>query len=218
MTATSSAVLIEPAGQTASAPARGPQEIVELVDTRFAPDDEQRYPRRALIARAAGGAATLGVFPLVAAACGSSTPSTTSSSTTTTSTPTKSLKVGDAYICHQTYALCTNAACVPSADDPNVVVCDCVVEPGYSVGFKPCPQRAPHGTALYSNFSTALATSGVRAMTRGLQHGYLQDHGLVGRAQQCGRRTGRRRVEEARSAAAVPQGLPEVIDDSSPPL
>lgn len=164
VTATPSAVLIEPAKRTASALLRGSQEMIELVDTRFAPEDERRYPRRALIGRAAGGAAALGVFPLLATACGSSS-STTSSSTNTTSTPTKSLKVGDEYICHQSYALCTNAACVPSADDPNIVVCDCVVESGYSVGFKPCPDRAPHGMSLYSNFSTALATSGVRAMT-----------------------------------------------------
>jgi hypothetical protein len=148
----------------------GAGEIAELVRTRFLADDSSRFPRRAAITRAVRGAATLGAFPLVAAACGSSKSSSRSSSSSTTSTATRSarpteLHVGNAYICQQTYALCTNAPCVPSPHDPNVVICDCVVKPGYSIGLIPCAQRAPRGNTLYSTFSTELVTSGIHAMT-----------------------------------------------------
>jgi hypothetical protein len=130
------------------------------------------WERRTVIAHAARGAAAFGGLPLIAAACGSTKSSSRTGLTSTAGTTTKSsrptsLHVGDAYICQGKYVLCTNAACVPSPHDPNTVICDCVVETGYSVGLKPCPKRAPHGTRLYSAFSTALATSGIRAMTCG---------------------------------------------------
>jgi hypothetical protein len=154
----------------ASAVASGGAEISQLITARFG-DDQSRLGRRAVILQAARGAATLGAFPLVAAACGSSkssagaNPSTPSTTTTTASGHPTSVKVGSAYICQQEYALCTNAACKPSPHDPNTVICDCVVEHGYSVGLKPCPHRAPHGNILYSTFSTALVTSQIRALT-----------------------------------------------------
>jgi thiol-disulfide isomerase/thioredoxin len=167
VTATPSATLIEPNGRTPSGLARGAPEIGELVRVRFATEDPPRFPRRTVIARAVRGTATLGAFPLVAAACGSSSSSSrkATSSTAATSSRPKALQVGNAHICRQTYALCTNAPCVPSPHDPNVVVCDCVVESGYSVGLTPCPQRAAHGTTVYSTFSTALATSSIRALS-----------------------------------------------------
>jgi thiol-disulfide isomerase/thioredoxin len=170
VTATPSAALIESSGQIASPLAQGAGEIASLVETRFEPDDAPRLPRRTVIAQAARGAATLGAFPLLAAACGSSKSSTgvpSTPSTATSATRPKSVRVGSAYICQQKYALCTNAACVPSPHDPNVVICDCVVKEGYSVGLFTCPRRAPHGNTLYSEFSTELVTSSVRAMTCG---------------------------------------------------
>ena len=169
ITATPSAALVEPGGRIASAVARGGAEIDELITARFEPADPPRFPRRAVIARAARGATALGAFPLLAAACGSSSSSSSASSSTSstasTAGPPKALRVGNTYICQQRYALCTNAPCKPSLHDPNVVICDCVVEDGYSVGLKQCPQRAPHGTTVYSEFSTTLVTGGVRAMS-----------------------------------------------------
>jgi hypothetical protein len=163
VTATPSAVLIETSGRMASEIARGFAESDQLVRDRFAQDDPSRFARRTLIVRAARGATTLGAFPLLAAACGSSSRST--SSTAASAAPPASVRVGSAYICRQRYALCTNAPCRASAHDPNVVICDCVVEGGYSVGLTPCPRRAPHGSVIYSTFSTSLATSSKGAMS-----------------------------------------------------
>jgi peroxiredoxin len=173
VTATPSAVLIERNGSLASAMARGADEIGELVDRRFRLDDSPRFERRTLFVRAARGATTLGAFPLIAAACGSSSSSSSTSASTksttgaTTSTPPTSLKVGDAYICHQKYALCTNAPCRPDPHNPKLVICDCVVENGYSVGLTPCAKKVPHGNTLYSTFSTELVVGNVRAMSCG---------------------------------------------------
>ncbi len=164
--ATPSAVLIDAGGRTASAVAKGGGEISALIDVRFAAEETQRIPRRSLIARAVRNAVALGVSPVVLAACGSSRSTSSSTpSTATTSTRPAALKIGNTYICRQQYALCTNAACVPSEHDPNIVVCDCVVESGYSVGFTSCPQRAPHGRTLYSTFSTEVAAAARGAMT-----------------------------------------------------
>ena len=160
-------------GRLASALATGTEEIDELVRRRFGLDDAPRFERRTLIVRAARGATALGAFPLIAAACGSSSSSSSTSASTksvrtaTTSTPPTSLKVGDAYICHQKYALCTNAPCRPDPHNPKVVICDCVVENGYSVGLTPCANKVPHGNTLYSTFSTELVVGNVRAMTCG---------------------------------------------------
>src|SRR5437763_9101720 len=168
--ATPSAVLIGADGRLASGVARGAGEVEELVEPRFAHDEAPRFERRTLILRAARGATTLGAFPLLAAACGSnSSLSSTSASSPRTSTATQptSLKVGSAYICKQKYALCTNAPCRPDPHDPKRVICDCVVEDGYSVGLTPCEQKAPHGDVLYSTFSTELIKGEVKAMTCG---------------------------------------------------
>jgi peroxiredoxin len=167
VTATPSAVLIEPNGRLAAPIAQGAEEIGGLVTARFGEADSEGLARRAVILRALGGATTLGAFPLLAAACGSSQSSSTAGSQTQAKGVgrPKSLRAGGAYICRQRYALCTNAACRPSPHDPNTVICDCVVKDGYSVGLTPCSHRAPHGATLYSTFSTALVTTGVRAMT-----------------------------------------------------
>lgn len=172
VTATPSAVLIGRDGRRAGPPALGAGEISELISAHTAAIEQPHFARRTVIAHAARGAAAFGGLPLIAAACGSTKSSSRTGVTSTAGTTAKSsrptsLHVGDAYICQGKYVLCTNAACVPSPHDPNTVICDCVVETGYSVGLKPCPKRAPHGTRLYSAFSTALATGGIRAMTCG---------------------------------------------------
>jgi hypothetical protein len=69
------------------------------------------------------------------------------------------------YLCNQTYALCTSAPCVPSADDPNIVVCTCFVENGNSLGYTSCSDRAPNGNNLVSTFSLQNVTSQTQAMT-----------------------------------------------------
>jgi peroxiredoxin len=170
VTATPSAVLVGGDGRMASTIARGSKEIEELVEARLG-DEPPQFARRALIVRAARGATTLGAFPLLAAACGSSSSSSRTASSkgspATTGASPASIHVGGSYICRQKYALCTNAPCRPSAHDPNVVVCDCVVKDGYSIGLTSCPRRAPHGNALYSTFSTELVTSGIRALECG---------------------------------------------------
>jgi thiol-disulfide isomerase/thioredoxin len=154
ITATPSAVLIDKYGRITST-ARGPGEIVNLVADAVEPDGVTRLSRRRLIARAGIGIASLGVLPLLAAACGKSTPDRQ-----------KKLSIDGAYLCDQRFALCTDASCVPSKTDPGVVICNCVIEDsGYSVGFKSCDERAPSGDKLHSNFSTALVTSTSRSLT-----------------------------------------------------
>jgi hypothetical protein len=69
------------------------------------------------------------------------------------------------YLCNQPYALCTSAPCVPSDDDPNMVICRCFVENGYSFGYTACSDRMPNGTALISTFSLQNVTSQTRAMS-----------------------------------------------------
>lgn len=156
ITATPSAVLIDEHGRIVST-ARGPGEIVNLVAETLEPDSVTRVSRRRLIARAGIGAASLGVLPLLAAACGSGKSSPNRP---------KTLSIDGAYLCDQRFALCTDAPCVPSKTDPGVVICNCVIEDsGYSVGFKSCDERAPSGDKLHSNFSTALVTSTSRSLT-----------------------------------------------------
>jgi peroxiredoxin len=170
VTATPSAVLVDRGGRIAVGTARGPGDIRQLVADRFAVDDEPRFSRRTVVWRAARGLASVGALPVLAAACGSSGTNGTSGASATTSTGPvpgrpKSLHVGEVYLCDQTYALCTNAPCVKSKHDPNIVICDCVVKHGYSIGFHTCDRRAPHGTTLYSEFSTELVTSTTRALS-----------------------------------------------------
>jgi hypothetical protein len=128
--------------------------VAETIETR----EEPRFARRALIARAALGVASLGAFPLIAAACGNSKKPPRRP---------KELHINGAYLCDHRYALCTDAACVPSTSDPSIVICDCVVRTGWAVGFKSCAERAAKGNTLHSNFSTQLVTSSTRVMTCG---------------------------------------------------
>lgn len=146
ITATPSAVLIDGDGHPVEAAARGAGAIRKLVDGAV-PASEQvsaanRFTRRRLLGRATVGLASAGV--LSAAACDSSGKRT----------DTNALEVDGAWLCNQTFALCTTAPCTPSTTDPNISVCDCVVVNGYSVGFKPCPERAQSGDKVRSAFST----------------------------------------------------------------
>jgi hypothetical protein len=172
VTTTPSAALIAPDGRRAGPLALGAGEIGELISAEAAATEQPRFARRAMIARAGRGAVALGGLPLIAAACGSTKSSSRTGTASTTSTSTTSgrpaaLRVGDAYLCHDTYALCTNAPCVPSPHDPDTVICHCEVKSGYSVGLYSCSKRAPHGSRLHSTFSTALVTGATRAMTCG---------------------------------------------------
>ncbi|HEU5433342.1 MAG TPA: hypothetical protein VFU81_16880 [Thermomicrobiales bacterium] len=69
-----------------------------------------------------------------------------------------------AWLCRQRYALCTTAACQPSAHDPTIANCRCFVEDGYSIGYTSCRQRTPVGKTLVSTFSTQNVTSRFRVM------------------------------------------------------
>jgi hypothetical protein len=142
ITATPSAVLIDRDGNLVSAPARGAGAIRKLVERAAQVSEANRFNRRGLLGRAAVGLTSAGA--LSAAACDSSAKHT----------ETDALDVDGAWLCNQTFALCTTAPCTPSTTDPAISVCDCVVVNGYSVGFKPCPERAQSGTKVRSAFST----------------------------------------------------------------
>lgn len=74
------------------------------------------------------------------------------------------VEVGGGWLCNQTYALCTTAACEPPDGDSTTVSCPCVVLDGYSFGMKTCSERAPVGENLISTFSTQNVNSGFMAM------------------------------------------------------
>ncbi|CDO89430.1 hypothetical protein AWC29_12935 [Mycobacterium triplex] len=138
ITATPSAVLIDDGRR--SDVARGAGAIGDLVDDAVRISDQSRLSRRRLLQRATA-------FPVVAAtaaACDSDRPTT----------DVKALQVEDVWMCDQTFALCTTAPCVPSATDPNISVCDCVVVNGNSIGSKNCSDRAQSGNKIRSAFST----------------------------------------------------------------
>src|SRR4051812_39925187 len=74
------------------------------------------------------------------------------------------VEVGGGWLCNQTYALCTTAACEPPDGDSTTVSCPCVVLDGYSFGMKTCSERAAKGQDLISTFSTQNVNSGFAAM------------------------------------------------------
>jgi len=148
ITATPSAVLIDREGRIAAPTARGAGEITALVSEATETRAEPRLVRRELIAQAAFGLASLGVFGLL-------TPAYAAGKRRPAKRP-RELHIDGAYLCDHRYALCTDAACVP---------CDCLVKTGWAVGFKSCAQRAAKGNTLHSNFSTQLVTNATRVMT-----------------------------------------------------
>jgi hypothetical protein len=155
ITATPSAVLIGRNRRIATT-AQGALEITDLVAGATTTPDEPRFTRRRLLNRSGLALSAVVMLPVVAPACGS---------TKGTAKRPKSLPIQGAYLCDQRYALCTDAACVPSKTDPSIVICKCTIKTGYAVGFKSCDQRAPKGSMLFSNFSTQLVTSATRVMT-----------------------------------------------------
>jgi hypothetical protein len=115
-----------------------------------------------------GGLGAMAGISVVAAACSNTTNdqsvSTTGTPTSTTANPNE-LEIDGAYLCNQTYALCTTAPCEVSKTDPTIADCHCVVQNGYSIGSTPCAKRAQSGSKLISTFSTQNVTTGFYTMT-----------------------------------------------------
>jgi hypothetical protein len=143
ITATPSAVLIDEGRRSGAA--RGAGAIRELVDRAARISDGTRFTRRGLLRRASVG--LLPVVAATAAACDSGSKKSLPSNV-------DAFEVDGAWLCNQTFALCTTAPCVPSPTDPNISVCNCVVVNGHSVGFKTCTDRAQSGNKVRSAFST----------------------------------------------------------------
>jgi hypothetical protein len=138
-------------------PAAGADEIAALLARATGPGRNPAPGRRAVLRHIPAGAAAL-ALPLIASACASAR-------ATRRAVRPRQLKIDGAWLCAQRYALCTSAACKPSKTNPEISVCRCAVTSGYSVGFKPCQQRAPKGRQLHSNFSLQSVTSSTRVMT-----------------------------------------------------
>lgn len=145
ITATPSAVLVDADERVVMAHARGAGAIGVLVGRAVQLSETTGFNRRGLLRRATVGVASVGFLGATAyesAAKSSAAPNA------------NALEVDGAWLCNQTFALCTTAPCVPSPTDPNISVCDCVVVNGYSVGFKSCSERAQSGRNVRSAFST----------------------------------------------------------------
>lgn len=155
---TPSAVLVGAGPVIAAVTAAGADEITGLVARATASGGDTALGRRALLKRAAAGAAAVTVVPLLASACASA-------QSVRRAVRPGQLKIDGAWLCDQRYALCTSAACEPSKTNPKVSVCRCRVTSGYSVGFKSCEQRASKGRQLHSNFSLQAVTSSTLVMT-----------------------------------------------------
>jgi hypothetical protein len=154
ITATPSAVLVDPQQRIAADPAVGGRDIGRMVARATAIGPEPTIGRRAVLVRAAMGVATVTVAPLLTGAAAAAR---------SIGRP-KKLKVDGAWLCDQRYALCTFAACQPSKSNKDISVCRCKVKTGYSVGFKTCGKRAPKGRRLHSNFSLQDVTKRTRVL------------------------------------------------------
>lgn len=161
ITATPAAVLIGGRRRLLATPAFGASDIEALVARPAAAADQPGLSRRRFVVRM-GPFAALPLVGAVLAACGSSPPSNKGSGATTAK---QQVEVDGAWLCHQRYALCTGAACVPSKTDPKVAVCQCEVLDGYSAGYLPCSERRPSGSTLVSTFSTQNLSSALAVMT-----------------------------------------------------
>ena len=82
----------------------------------------------------------------------------------TPAAPTE-LEIDGAWLCNQTFALCTTAPCDLSTDDSTIANCHCIVANSYAIGFKTCAERAQSGGNLVSNFSTVNVNSEFAVMT-----------------------------------------------------
>jgi hypothetical protein len=102
--------------------------------------------------------------PADAVALASGTPAASSTPLACTVASENEVEVGGGWLCNQSYALCTTAACEPPDGNSTTVSCPCVVLDGYSFGMKTCSERAPSGENLISTFSTQNVNSGFGAM------------------------------------------------------
>jgi peroxiredoxin len=157
ISATPSAVLVDAKRTIAATPAVGADEITGLVANVSAGGAEAVFERRAVLARAAMGVATVTVVPFITSAAAAAR-------SVKQAVKPKKIKIDGAWVCDQRYALCTFASCKPSKTNPNISVCTCKVKTGYAVGFKSCDKRAPKGRQLHSNFSLQDVTSRTRSM------------------------------------------------------
>ncbi|MFF4729611.1 MauE/DoxX family redox-associated membrane protein [Streptomyces mirabilis] len=153
LTATPSAMLIDADRILAAAPAAGSAEIADLVTRALQPRGRSTIARRALLF--ASATMVPAVISTRAMARG----------VTGANWRPKQVKFAGGWLCKQRYALCTKAACKPSPSDPNVLICRCVVEYGYSYGYKSCAERAPVDGRLVSTFSTQNTNHHTRTMT-----------------------------------------------------
>src|SRR3954469_1824820 len=117
-----------------------------------------------------GGLGAMAGISVVATACSNATndqsSATTGEATETTANPNE-LEIDGAYLCNQTYALCTTAPCEVSKTDPTIAECRCVMENSYSIGFKTCAERVQSGTEVHSNFSTVNVNSAFSTLSCG---------------------------------------------------
>jgi thiol-disulfide isomerase/thioredoxin len=151
ITATPSAVLID-GGRRLDA-ARGAGAIAELVNRAAR---QTGLTRRGLLR-----GASVGLLPAVAATAAACD----KSGKTSLPSNIDAFEVDGAWLCNQTFALCTTAPCVPSKTDPGISVCDCVVVNGYSVGFRNCSDRAQSGNKVRSAFSTVNVNANFGVLT-----------------------------------------------------
>src|SRR5579871_1443232 len=167
VTATPSAVLIAADGRRAAALAQGAGEIERLLEQTVEAQAGPRFTRRGVLLQAARGVVSLAAFPALGALVSACDPARGSpaSSATPTVVSKNEVHIDGAWLCNQSYALCTTAPCEVSKTDPNVAVCHCVVQNGYSIGFKTCAQRAQKGDTLISAFSTENVTSSFHSMS-----------------------------------------------------
>ena len=168
VSATPSAVLIAGDGAHVAALARGAGEIERLIERALEAQAEPGFTRRRIFQQAARGAAALTALPAFAALASACDPAH-GSSQVPAATPNvvnkNEVYVDGAWLCNQPYALCTTASCEVSKTDPNIAVCHCVVQNGYSLGNTSCTQRKPSGDTLVSSFSTQNVNSNFHVMT-----------------------------------------------------
>ena len=81
-----------------------------------------------------------------------------SSSSSSLESGVPQIEAAGGVLCDQPYALCNNAQCSLSPDDPDSVICRCSREDGWSIGAISCADRAPTGNRLISSFSPAAAS------------------------------------------------------------
>ena len=93
------------------------------------------------------------------------TQGTPESTPATTPAAPNELEIDGAWLCNQTFALCTTAPCELAEDDPSIANCHCIVANAPAIGFKTCPERAQSGVKLSSNFSTVNVNSEFAVMT-----------------------------------------------------